>query len=106
MNPQKFSGKPIGDWLRQQPAELRGVLDRARLLADINRALPSWSAEPWVKLIRVANIRGETLVIHAHCAAALVPLRHRGTALLTWLNQRFNLGCTKTEAKVKPENAR
>lgn len=106
MNPQKFDGKPIGDWLRQQPSELRGLLDRARLLADINRALPSWSAEPWVALIRVANVRGETLVIHARTAAALVPLRYRSTALLAWLNQRFRLGCTKTEAKVKPEPAR
>ncbi|AXQ28088.1 DUF721 domain-containing protein [Solimonas sp. K1W22B-7] len=105
MNPQKNNGKPIGDWLRQQPAELRGLLDRARLIADMNRALPSWSAEPWVALIRVANVRGETLVIHANSAAALVPLRYRSTALLAWLNQRFSLGCTKTEAKVKPEHA-
>lgn len=106
MNPQKNNGKPIGDWLRQQPYELRSLLDHARLLADINRALPSWSAEPWVALIRVANFRGETLVIHVRSAAALVPLRYRSTALLAWLNSQFRLELKKTEAKVKPEPSR
>lgn len=105
MNPRKFDGKPIGDWLRQQPVDMRGLLDHARLIADMNRALPSWSPEPWVALIRVANVRGETLVIHADSAAALVPLRYRSTALLAWLNRRFSLDCAKMEAKVRPEAA-
>ena len=105
MNPSNFDGKPIGDWLRQQPAEVRSLLNRARLIADMNRALPSWSAEPWISLIRIANVRDETLVIHAYSATALIPLRYRKQQLLAWLNDRFQLKCDKLEAKVRPEPA-
>ncbi|HSW13712.1 MAG TPA: DciA family protein [Solimonas sp.] len=105
MNPSNLDGKPIGDWLRQQPADVRGLFDRARLIADMNRALPTWSAEPWITQIRVANVRDETLVIHAYSAAALIPLRYRKQQLLAWFNDRFQLQCQKIEAKVRPELA-
>lgn len=105
MNPSKHDGKPIGDWLRQQPADVRGLLNRARLIAEMNLALPSWSAEPWVSQIRIANVRDESLIIHTRSAAALVPLRYRQQNLLAWLNTRFQLDCQKIEAKVRPELA-
>lgn len=103
MNLSKLDGKPIGEWLRQQPADKGSLLNRARLIADLNRALPSWSAEPWISLIRIANIRDETLIIHVRSATALVPLRYRSESLLTWLNTRFQIECRKLEAKVRPE---
>lgn len=102
MNPSRTDGKPIGEWLGQQPAGLRSLLDRARLIAELNRVLPSWSADPWVTQIRVANIREGTLVIHAGSAAVLVQLRYRGQSLLAWCNDRFRLDCSKIEAKVRP----
>src|SRR3546814_6288654 len=59
------------------------------LLADINRSLPSWCAEPWVRQIRVANIRGQTVVVFSASASALVPLRHRSSTFLLWLNDHY-----------------
>src|SRR3546814_3792850 len=54
-------------------------LSQVQQLADINRSLPSWCAEPWVRQIRVANIRGQTVVVFSASASALVPLRHRSS---------------------------
>ena len=78
------------------------ALERARLLSELGRALRSWSHEPWMSQIRIANIRGDTLVIYSASAAALIPLRHRSEALLLWLNDRYQLNCTRLEAKVRP----
>ncbi|MFT4045494.1 MAG: hypothetical protein QM661_02255 [Solimonas sp.] len=77
-------------------------LARLQCLADINRALPLWCDEPWIRQIRVANIRERTVVVFSASASALVPLRHRSNALLEWLNDRFRLSCTRVEAKVRP----
>lgn len=77
-------------------------LSQVQRLTDINRSLPSWCAEPWVRQIRVANVRGQTVVVFSASAAALVPLRHRSSAFLHWLNDRYRLSCTRLEAKVRP----
>ena len=71
-------------------------------LTDINRSLPLWCDEPWVRQIRVANIRDRTVVVFSASASALVPLRHRSGSLLLWLNDHFRLSCTKIETKVRP----
>lgn len=77
-------------------------LARLQCLADINRSLSSWCAEPWVRQLRVANIRGQTVVVFSASAAALVPLRLRSSAFLAWLNDRYRLSCTRLDAKVRP----
>ncbi|HET8883147.1 MAG TPA: hypothetical protein VFM56_13300 [Solimonas sp.] len=77
-------------------------LSQVQRLTDINRSLPSWCAEPWVRQIRVANVRGQTVVVFSASAAALVPLRHRSSAFLHWLNDRYRLSCTRLDAKVRP----
>lgn len=102
MNPSRPDGKTIDQWLQHQPSGVRNLLDRARLIADVTRELHRWSPDPWITQIRVANIRDHTVVIHAASASALVPLRYRRQALLTWLNDRFQLECTELEAKVRP----
>src|SRR3546814_20733332 len=61
-------------------------LSQVQQLADINRSLPSWCAEPWVRQIRVANNRGQTVLVFSASASALVPLRHRTSTFLLWLN--------------------
>ncbi|HEY0973103.1 MAG TPA: DciA family protein [Solimonas sp.] len=88
--------------LGQQPLALTQTFERARRLSEISLALRDWSPEPWMSQIRVANIRGDTLVIYSASAAALVPLRHRSAALLSWLNDRYQLTCTRLDAKVRP----
>ncbi len=86
-----------------QAQEVRGgVLERARRLADINRALREWCDEPWVRQVRLANLRGDTVVLYSASASALVPLRHRSRSLLAWLNTRYHLTCTRIDAKVRP----
>jgi hypothetical protein len=77
-------------------------LSRVQRLAEINRSLPSWCAEPWVRQIRVANVRDQTVVVFSASAAALIPLRHRSGAFLLWLNDRYRLSCTRLDAKVRP----
>lgn len=77
-------------------------LSQVQQLADINRSLPSWCAEPWVRQIRVANIRGQTVVVFSASASALVPLRYRSSTFLLWLNDHYRLSCTRLEAKVRP----
>jgi hypothetical protein len=71
-------------------------------LTEINRSLPLWCNEPWVQQIRIANIREQTVVVFSASASALVPLRHRSSSLLEWLNDRFRLTCTRVETKVRP----
>lgn len=88
--------------LLQGGSALDVTLSRARWLADIGQSLSQWTHEPWIKEIRLANIRDETLVLYTASAAAMVPLRHRGDALLAWLNNRHQLRCTRLEIHVRP----
>lgn len=95
--------KPLDRWLGHQTSSAGVLLARAQRLAEVNRALQTqWASEPWVQSLRVANIRGNTIVIYAQTATAMVPLRYRREALLAFLNQRFGLRCTDIDAKVRP----
>ena len=88
--------------LSHPPQSAGGVLERAQQLADINRALRDWCDEPWVQQIRVANVRGDTVVLYSASAPALLRLRQHGRSLLAWLNNRYPLSCTRIESKVRP----
>lgn len=95
--------QPLQRWLDRQPRSLRELLERARHLAAINRALREhWSEYAWGDAIRIANIRGSTVVLYSRSAAALIPLRYRRQALLGFLQQRFGLTCTELDVKVRP----
>lgn len=96
--------EPLQNWLSQQPQTVRELLARAQRLTAINNELQKqWSSEPWVSSIRIANIRGNTVVIFSQTAACLVPLRYRKASLLGLLKERFNLTCTEIDARVRPD---
>jgi hypothetical protein len=95
--------EPLQRWLNQQPQTVRELLARAQHLSAINRELQKqWASEPWVRSLRIANIRGNTVVIFAQTAATLIPLRYRKESLLNLLRERFQLTCTEIDAKVRP----
>lgn len=88
--------------LNQHPRSVGALLERAQQLSDINRSLRDWCGEPWIRHIRIANLRGDTIVIYAASATALIPLRRQSRSLLAWLETRYRLGCTRIETKVRP----
>ncbi|SFF60947.1 hypothetical protein SAMN04488120_11224 [Fontimonas thermophila] len=88
--------------LSQHPQTLGAVLERAQRLAEINQTLCDWCDEPWVRQLRIANVRGDTVVLYAASAAALIPLRQHRRSLLTWLRTRYRLTCSRIDAKVRP----
>lgn len=102
MSPNQNEGRPLQLWLNAQPKSINDVLSRAHRLAEINSALKHWSDEPWLAHVRVANVRNGTVVLFSASAAALVPLRYCTQELLAWLNQRFQLNCSRLETKVRP----
>lgn len=105
-NNMSFKDAPImGDWLGNQELKTREVLNRGRLLASMNQALKDqWAQEIWIDQIRIANIRGTTLVVFVQTAAALIPLRYKKQALLDFLKREFELRCTELDAKVVPNH--
>lgn len=93
------------DWLIRQESKTSAVLNRGRILISINQSLKDhWSDEAWIHQIRIANIRGTTLVVFAQTAAALIPLRYKKQALLNFIQQEFDLPCTEIDAKVVPNH--
>jgi hypothetical protein len=88
--------------LENEPGELHNLLQVTQRLEALNSALRQWADEPWLDAIRVANLRGDTLVLFADSASALVPLRYRREALLAFLRERYGLTATRIEAKVRP----
>lgn len=103
MNPNSApDGRSLKQCLLQGDETLGATLNRARWLADIGGSLSEWTQEPWIKEIRIANVRDGTIVLYTTSAAALVPLRHRSQALLAWLNARHHLRCTRIDVAVRP----
>lgn len=97
--------QPLHRWLSHQPKTVRELLGRAQRLAEINQALQEhWQCEPWIHTVRVANVRGTTVVVFAQSAASLIPLRYRKDALISFLRQRFGLSCTELDLKVRPDS--
>lgn len=88
------------------PGEFGNLLEVTQRLEALNSALRQWANEPWLDSIRVANLRGDTLVLFADSASALVPLRYRRDALLAFLRDRFGVTATRIEAKVRPSLGR
>lgn len=97
---------PLHHQLRQQSGRLRELFDKAEQIGSLDRVVHEWLREPWLESVRVANVRGETLVLFVSTGAALVPLRYRGPSLLEYLQRRLGTGFTKLEAKVKPARAK
>lgn len=87
--------------LLQKPGDFESLLDRVRRIEALDRALHQWSSEPWLAAIRVANLRGETLVVFSDSAASLTTLRYQRENLLAYLRERHGLPVSRIEARVK-----
>lgn len=93
---------PLLGRLLQQPGEFVSLLQRVRHIEALDRALHQWSSEPWLATIRVANLRGDTLVLFADRAANATTLRYRRDDLLTFLREQHGLAVQRIEVKVRP----
>lgn len=92
--------------LLKKPGEFESLLDRVRRIEALDRALHQWSSEPWLQAIRVANLRGDTLVVFSDSAASLTTLRYQRDTLVTYLREHHGLPVSRIEARVKWGTAR
>lgn len=92
--------------LLEQAGDVETLLQRVRRIETLDRALHQWSTERWLSAIRVANLRGDTLVVFADNAAAATTMRYRREDLLTYLRERHGLEVGRLETKVRPGSAR
>lgn len=92
--------------LLKKPGDLESLLDRIQRIEALDRVLHQWSNESWLANIRVANLRGDTLVVFSDSAASLTTLRYQRENLLTWLREHHGLAISRIEARVKWGTAR
>lgn len=92
--------------LLAQPGDFETLLERVRRIEALDRALHQWSNESWLANIRVANFRGDTLVVFSDSAASLTTLRYQRETLLAWLRERHGLPVNRIEARVRWGTAR
>lgn len=92
--------------LQQAGDDVETLLQRVRRIEALDRALHQWSSEPWLSAIRVANLRGDTLVVFSDNAAAATTMRYRREDLLTHLREQYGLKVGRLETKVRPGSAR
>jgi len=93
-------------FLQQAGDDTETLLQRVRRIEALDRALHEWSREPWLSAIRVANLRGDTLVVFSENAAAATTMRYRREDLLAFLRKRLGLEVARLETKVRPGSAR
>lgn len=91
--------------LLQQPGDLDTLLQRVRRIEALDHVLHQWSGESWLSAIRVANLRGDTLVVFSDSAASATMLRYRREDLLTYLRGQHGLAISRLETKVRPGSA-
>lgn len=92
--------------LLQQAGDVEPLLQRVRRIEAWDRALHQWCSEPWLSAIRVANLRGDTLVVFSDNAAAATTMRYRREDLMAYLRERHGLKVGRVETKVRPGPAR
>jgi hypothetical protein len=93
---------PIRHWMNDRPGPLRQLLGRASLLAAATRQLHSEIPSPWARSLRIVNLRGSTLVVYAHTAAALIPLRRHQQDVLDIAGRCLGCRPDRIDAKVRP----
>jgi len=92
--------------LLQQAGDVETLLQRVRRIETLDRALHQWASDPWLSAIRVANVRGDTLVVFSDNAAAATTMRYRREDLLTYLREQHGFGFGRLETKMRPGSAR
>jgi hypothetical protein len=97
--------QPRSDWSQlQSVSSLRHLLDRAQRLSDASLALRAWLDQPWARHLRIANLRGDTIMLYSSNASALIPLRQQQGRILAFLSQQLGVTLSRLEAKVRPES--
>lgn len=99
MNPELM---PLHRRVARDPGELQPLLQRVDEIEALQKICRRWSSEPWMGALRVVNVRGQTLVVHAESAAALTALRYRREALLAYLREHGRWPLTRLETRVRP----
>ena len=89
-------------WLTNSAGALGSVLAKTNELVEYTQILRNFLAEPWAEAVRVANLRGDVLVVYCENASALTLLRYRQDDLLAFVRRRICPTCTKVESKVRP----
>ena len=92
--------------LLQQPGDIETLLQRVKRIESLDRAVHQWTGEPWLSAIRVANLRGDTLVVFSDSATAATMLRYRRADLITYLREQHGLEISRLETKVRPGSMR
>lgn len=93
---------PLHGHLVGKPGDFGGLLEQVRRIETLNLALRQWTNEPWLDSIRVANLRGDTVVLFVDNAAVATTLRYRRESLEAYLRERSGLAINRIEAKVRP----
>lgn len=91
--------------LADRKGGLGGLLARAERLSRLQSELRAILAEPWAQTLRVADLRGAVLVVHADHAAALTRLRQLQPMLLSALRRSVDPGLAAIEVRVRPPPA-
>lgn len=94
--------RPLSQLLDGHPTTVRSVLARARYLRGIQDAIREHLAAPWSHSVRVANLRGRTLILYTDNASALNQMRFRTDELLAFLQERFGTSFRQIEIKLRP----
>lgn len=94
--------RKLSDWLGSQPGLLNQALSRTEQLARVTAAFRLWLNEPWSDAVQFGAIDGDVAVIYANHAAAATLLRFRTPAVLAFVKEHCNPGCTGVQIKVQP----
>jgi hypothetical protein len=95
--------RPLGYWLHDTAGPLARLLRQAAVYAAATAQLHAQLATPWAGTLRVATLRGTTLVLYTTSAAVLIPLRAHQSAILDLVQPILGLRPTRIEAKVRPK---
>jgi hypothetical protein len=95
--------RPIGSWLHDTSGPLAQLLRRAAIYSAATAQLHAQLATPWAGTLRVATLRGSTLVLYTTSAAVLIPLRAHQGAIFDLVQPILGLRPTRLEAKVRPK---
>lgn len=90
-------------WLHDTAGPLALVLRRAATYAAATAQLHAQLATPWAETLRVATLRGSTLVLYTTSAAVLIPLRAHQSAIFDVVQPVLGLRPNRLEAKVRPK---
>lgn len=92
--------------LLRQPGEFVTLLQQVQRIEALDRALRQWTNDPWLSAIRIANLRGDTLILFSDSAAALTTLRYQHEGLTAFFRDRHGIAISRIEARVKPRLVR